>query len=320
VVPGTVEPLQDTAIYARVSGYVKHWSTDIGRKVKSGETLAELETPELDAQLMQAQADLRTADANHTLAKATAARWRELLKTEAVAKQDAEQKFGDEDAKRAAVESARANVDRLQKTQAFKRIVSPFDGVVTARSIDVGRLVNAGASGADAALFHVADASRLRVYFNVPEANASEVRVGQKAKVALSAYAAHTFEGDVVRTADTLDPASRTLRVEVELDNRNANLLPGGYAEVTISLPTSTGTVIVPATALLFRSEGMRVATIGSDQRVKLVKVTPGRDFGREVEVLAGLAPDARIVVNPSDSLVDGIEVKPVSPPSEPGK
>lgn len=320
ILPGTVEAQFQSPIYARTSGYIKAWYTDIGAHVTKGQLLAEIDSPEVDDQLRQAEADLATAQANEQLARSTAERWRILLSTDSVSKQDNDEKAADAAAKGAAVRASQANVARLRQLKEFARVVAPFDGVVTARRIDVGALINAG-SGVGPQLFNVADNTKLRIYVQVPQTYAPKVGVDMKAELVFSQYPGKRFPAVLVRTADAIDPGARTLLVELQADNADNKVLPGGYAEVHIALPTMAQSVRTPVNTLLFRSEGLRVAKLGGDDKVQLVPITMGRDYGTEVEVLTGLTPGDRIVLNPPDSLGDGQQVRVVqpSPPPQPG-
>ncbi|MDE2342947.1 MAG: efflux RND transporter periplasmic adaptor subunit [Betaproteobacteria bacterium] len=316
VLPGTLQAFTDTPIYARTNGYLKRWLVDIGTSVKAGQLLAEIDTPEVDQQVLQAEADLQTAEANNDLAQLTAKRWKALLATKTVSQQDADNKIGDAAAKQAALASARANLHRLRELESFKRIVAPFDGVITARNIDVGDLIDAGTgSGKARELFHMAAIRRLRVYAQVPESYARDMGAGDKAELQVREHPGRVFEAKLVNTANAIDPASHTLLVQLEVDNASGALLPGGYAEVHFKLKTHPGSLRVSANTLLFRPEGMQVAVVGKDNKVILQTVTMGRDFGKEVEVLAGLTADQSIVLNPSDSLVTGQAVKPQMQP-----
>jgi RND family efflux transporter MFP subunit len=307
VLPGNVQAFIEAPIYARTSGYLRKWYTDIGTPVKKGQLLALIDTPEVDQQLKQAQHELDTAEANARLAASTHERWEGLLAKHAVSQQDADQKSAQADATAASAASALANVERLKELESFKRVVAPFDGVVTYRNTDIGALITAGAG---AALFRVADKQTLRVYVEVPEAYAPQVRPGVVADLTFSEYPARTFPATVVRTAEALDPTSRTLQVELHVDNSRDELLPGAYARVHFRIPGTAGTLRIPASALLFRSAGLQVATLGSDRRVKLKGIVQGRDFGRSVEVLSGLTAQDRVITNPPDSLSDGTTVR----------
>jgi RND family efflux transporter MFP subunit len=309
VLPGTVQAKFDTPIYARTSGYVKKWYTDIGTRVKTGELLAEIEAPEVDQQLLQAKADLVTAQANNRLAQSTAKRFESLLATDSVSKQEEEDRVGDAAAKAALVSSAEANVERLRQLVGFQRVVAPYDGVVTARETDIGALINAG-SGAGPELFRVADTSKLRIYVQVPQSYSAQIKPGLEVALHFPEHPDRDFPADLVRTADSLEPRARTLLVELQVDNSKAELLPGGYTEVHIKLDTPSRGVRLPVSALLFRSEGLRVASVEPDGRAKLHEITIGRDFGTTIEVLTGITPDDQIIVNPPASLLTGDAVR----------
>jgi RND family efflux transporter MFP subunit len=315
VLPGTLQAYTDAPIYARTSGYVKKWLVDIGATVKPGQLLAEIDTPEIDQQLAQAQADLKMAEANNDLAQLTATRWRGLLATNSVSKQDADNRIGDAAAKAAALASAQANLQRLRELQGFERIVAPFDGVITARNLDIGDLIDAGSgSGKARELFHLADIRRLRVYVQMPENYARDMRVGNTATLQVREHPGKAFEAKLVNTANAIDPTTHTLLVQLEVDNALREMLPGGYVEVNFKLAQRADSMRIPANTLIFGRAGMQVAVVGSDNRVVLQPVTLGRDFGKEVEVLTGLKPDQQIVINPLDSLVTGQAVKSVQP------
>jgi RND family efflux transporter MFP subunit len=317
VLPGSVQANYEAPIYARTNGYVRAWYTDIGTPVKKGQLLAEIESPEVDQQLSQAQADLATADANYQLAKSTDARWQGLLSTESVSKQDADQRAGDAAAKKAAVESAAANVARLRDMESFKRVLAPFDGVVTQRNTDIGALINAG-QGPGAALFRVADTHRLRIYVSVPQPYASSIRPGMSADLIFSEHPDKRYPAMVAFTAQALDPASRTLQVELQVENPRHELFPGAYAEVHFSLAAAAPILRLPANAVLFRAQGLLVAAVGGDHHVRLKQITEGRDFGSSIEVLEGIDAADDIVINPPDSIADGALVRVVTQPGEP--
>jgi len=312
VLPGTVQPLIEAPIYARTSGYVKAWHTDIGTPVKKGQLLAELETPEVDQQLRQAEADFATAQANEALAQSTALRWKALLATDSVSRQDNDEKQADAAAKHAALAAANANLQRLRELEGFKRVVAPFDGVVTARQTDIGALINSGA-GNGSSLFRVADTSRLRIYVQVPEGQAPLIHPGAKVKLEVAVHPGRSFAAEVVRTADALDSASRSLLVEIQADNSKHEILPGGYASVHFDLPLAAGKPRVPVSALIFRSAGLQLAVLDGD-KVHLVPVTLGRDFGSQVEVASGLKEGDKIINSPPDSLMDGDQVRIATP------
>lgn len=310
--PGSVQAYADAPIYARANGYLKRWTVDIGTQVKAGQLLAEIDAPEVDQQLRQAEADLATAQANEALARSTADRWKALLATDSVSQQDADDKQGDYAAKKALADSARANVQRLRDTQGFLRVVAPFDGTITARRTDVGQLVGNG-SGTE--LFHIADTRRLRVYVQVPQPYAPVAQKGTKAELRFSDRPGKVYPATIVSTSDALD-AARTLQVQLQLDNPQGELYPGAYADVQFKLASPGESLRVPANALLFGTDGLRLATVDSDNHVALKPVTLGRDFGTEVEVLAGLGDGDRVVLNPPDSLQQGAEVRIAQPPA----
>jgi RND family efflux transporter MFP subunit len=309
LLPGTVQAQVEAPIYARTSGYLKAWHPDIGANVKRGELLAEIDTPEIDQQLRQASADLATAQANYTLANSTNQRWQGLLATQSVSAQDADQKASDAQAKKAAVDAAAANVARLHDLESFKRVVAPFDGVITARRTDTGALINAG-QNAGGELFRLADTRKLRIYVQLPEKYAAMVKPGLEAELRFDEHPGKQYAAQTVRTSRALDPLARTLQVELALDNAGGELFPGAYVEVHFKFPEAAQTVRLPANTVLFRSAGLQVATVGSDNHVKLKSIKQGRDFGATIEVLDGLSTDDVVILNPPDSLVDGAQVK----------
>ncbi|WP_144143964.1 efflux RND transporter periplasmic adaptor subunit [Paraburkholderia sp. BCC1884] len=311
VLPGNVQAFLDTPIYARTNGYLKKWYADIGAHVKSGQLLAEIDTPEVDDQLRAARADLANADANYALAKSTADRWTEMLKSKSVSTQETDEKVGDMLAKKGTLDAARFNVARLEKTQSFQKVYAPFDGIVTARNVDVGALIDAGSSGGPAKeLFHVAQADRLRVYVNVPQAYALQVRAQQTAFLTLTEMPSRHYPGTVARTAGAVDQQQRTMLVEVDVDNRNGDLLPGAYAQVHFALGTGAAPFTLPGNAFLFRPDGVKVATVDAQRKVKLLPVSLGTDFGTRVAVASGLQGDEQVILNPQDSIVDGAPVR----------
>ena len=314
--PGNTQAFNDTPIYARTSGYVQHWYVDIGAHVKQGELLALIETPELDQQLQQARADLKNAEANLQISEITATRWQNLLKTNSVSQQETDQAVSDLSSKRALVDSNRANVDRLSQLQAFERVTAPFDGVITARNTDIGALIQAGDNSTPKELFHLASIRKLRVYIPVPEIYATTLTNGETVKVTLDAFPKEVFAGTVVRNSDAIDLNSRTLNVEVDVDNPSGRLFPGAYAFVHLEVPGSGGSVTIPSNALLFRSEGLRAGVVNNGH-VKLTPITIGQDYGSTVEVLSGLTPNDAVILNPSDSLADGAAIRVrLKPPS----
>ena len=309
VLPGTVQAEYETPIYARTNGYVKHWYTDIGTRVKAGTLLAEIDSPEVDQQLRQARADLATANANNLIAQQTAKRVHALLPTQSVSAEQDDQATSDATAKAALVASAEANVERLTQLVGFERVVAPYDGVVTARETDVGNLINAG-SGSGPELFRVADTSKLRIYVQVPQSYAALVKPGVTAVLQFPEYPGRTFPANFTRSADAINPSARTLLVELEADNASGELFPGGYTDVHFTVPVAQRGVNIPANTLLFRAEGVRVASLASNGLVTLHTVTLGRDFGPTVEVTTGLAPGEKIILNPPASLADGERVR----------
>ena len=311
VLPGSIQAFSNSPIYARTNGYLKKWYVDIGTRVRAGQLLAEIETPELDQQLDQARADLKTAQANRRLAQITAERYQALLKTDSVSKQDVDNAAGDLDAKGAMVASAESNVRRLEQLQSFEKITAPFDGVITARNTDIGHLIDSGAGGGAATqLFNIAAIQRLRVYINVPQQYSQSARPGLTADLTLLELPGRRFKGTLVRTANSIDVATRTLLAEVDVDNPRGELLPGAYAEVHFEAPAGVPALILPVGVLIFRSEGLQVATVENANRVALTRVTVGRDLGSEIEVISGLTPGAIVIVNPPDSLVSGETVR----------
>ena len=311
ILPASVQAFIDAPIYARTNGYLKHWYVDIGSQVKEGQLLAEIDTPEVNQQLRQARADLATSQANLNLSKITADRYEGLLKTDSVSKQESDNAAGDYAAKQASLLSAQANVKRLEELQSFQKIYAPFSGVITARNTDIGALIDSGSSGGTRTeLFHIVQPDKLRVYVSVPQVYSQAAKPGLTADLTLSEFPGRPFHGKLVRTANAIDPTSRTLLVEIAVDNPTGQLFTGSYAEVHLKLPTSTSSLILPVNTLLFRSEGLRVATVGDDQRVSLKRITMGHDFGSEVEVIAGLNGNENVIINPPDSVAAGETVR----------
>ena len=304
VLPGTMQAFTDAGIYARVPGYLRKWYVDLGARVRTGQLMADIDTPEVDQQLEQARADLATADANARLAQSTAERYRDLIKTDSVSQQDLDNANGSLEAKMTAVTSAGANVRRLEQLKAFGKITAPFDGVVTARNTDVGALIDSGSNAKE--LFHVAAVHRLRVFVNVPENYSRAARQGIKADLTLTEFPGRTFTGTLARTAQSIDVASRTLLAEIDVENSKGELLPGSYAEVHLKLPGATTTFKLPINAIIFRTEGVRVALVGADGKVRLQPITLGRDYGNSLEVVSGLTGSERVIVNAPDSIETG--------------
>jgi RND family efflux transporter MFP subunit len=309
VLPASVQGFIDSPVYARTSGYLLRWYADIGTHVKKGELLADIQTPELDQQVEQAQSDLETAQANYQLAEITADRWQKLLQKNAVSKQETDQATSDLNARRAALSAQQANVRRLQQLQSFEKIYAPFEGVITARNTDIGDLIQAGENTSPQELFHLSAINRLRVFVPVPEVYQGTIKSVKTVSISSDAYPRERFTGTIARSADAIDPLSRTLRVEVDIDNPNALLLPGAYVFVHLPLPADVASLTIPSNALLFREEGLRVGVV-RDGLVQLVPISIGHDYGGTVEVTAGLTRTDRVVLNPSDSLLSGTRVE----------
>ncbi len=311
--PGAVESYINSPIYSRTNGYLKKWYVDIGAHVKQGELLAVIETPEVDQQLAQSESNLATAEANLKLADITANRYQGLLKTHAVAQQDVDTAVQTYHANQAIVAADEANVRQLETLQSFEKIYAPFDGVITARNTDVGDLIDSGSSGgAKTDLFHMAQPNVLRVYINVPEEYASAVKPGMTADLTMAEFPGKTIQGKLVRTAQAINMSTRTLLVEVDVENPTGKLLTGSYAQVKLNVPDVNSTLLVPVETLIFRSKGLQVAVV-KDGKAELKTVTPGRDFGTQIEIVSGLNPDDEVIVNPPDSIVSGQSVQIVS-------
>jgi RND family efflux transporter MFP subunit len=307
--PANTQAFIDTPIYARTSGYLRKWYADIGAHVHSGQLLAEIDTPELDQQVRQAQSDLATAQSNQEIAQITAERWTKLLAKNAVSKQETDQAMSDFRGRQSALSAAEANVKRLQQLQGFERIYAPFDGVITARNIDIGSLIQAGDSNSPTAeLFHMASTDKLRLFVPVPEVYSNQVRNGSRVDVTSDAVPDAKFTGTIVRNSDAIDISSRTLNVEVDVVNTEHKLLPGQYAFIHLPIPPSASSMTLPSGALLFRGEGLRVGVV-RDGRVQLVPIKIGHDYGAKVEITSGLAPQDQVILNPPDSLAEGERV-----------
>ena len=321
VLPGTMQAYVESPIYARTNGYLQKWYHDIGSRVKQGELLADIDTPEVDQQLSQARADLNTSQANANLSKITATRFQELIKTDGVSKQEVDNAVGDYEAKRATVQSSEANLRRLEDLESFKHIYAPFSGVITRRNVDIGNLINAGNGGSAAQLFSLAQTDPLRVYVNVPEMYAPSIHAGIGAYLELTQYPGQKFQGKIVRTAEAIDQVTRTLLTEVDVPNHDWQLLPGGYAQVHLEVKVTGARLEVPVNALLFRTEGLRAVVVDADHKIHLRPLTIGRDYGTTLEVLQGLNATDWIVLNPADSLDDGVQVnvKELSQTAAPG-
>jgi RND family efflux transporter MFP subunit len=319
VLPSTLQAYTESPIYARTTGYLKKWYHDIGSHVQQGELLADIETPEVDQQLSQARADLGTTQANESLSRITATRYEELIKTDGVSKQEVDNAVGDYAARRAAVASSQANVRRLEELESFKHVYAPFTGVVTRRNVDIGNLINAGNGGAAQELFVLAATDPIRSYISVPELYAPAVHPGVGAYLELALYPGEKFQAKVVRTADAIDLASRTLNTEVDVPNKTGQLLPGGYAQVHLLVGVKGTRLQVPVNALLFRAEGLRAVVVDANHKVHLQQLVIGRDYGTALEVLQGLSPQDWIVLNPPDSLDEGMQVNVKEVPQNTG-
>jgi RND family efflux transporter MFP subunit len=313
VLPGNVTAFTDSPIYARTDGYLDHWYFDIGARVKKGALLAVISTPELDRQVSQGESDLATAEATANNARIQADRYSGLVKSNAVSQQDTDTYVNQAAATAAAVKSAQANLQRLIELQSFEKVYAPFDGVVTARAVDTGQLISSGSGGgAGTELFHMQALQTLRVYTNVPQVYSQTMKPGMKVGLGFPEYPGKSFEGTLVRTADAIDPVSRTLLVEVDVDNRSGQLMPGSQAEVHFKTSAASPTYIVPASALIFRRQGMQVATVtqGADGTVAhLIPVVIGEDDGATVQIVSGLSPSDKVIQDPPDSLIDGEKV-----------
>jgi RND family efflux transporter MFP subunit len=316
--PGRLEAYTQAQIYARVSGYLKEWKADIGMPVKSGDILAEIDAPDLDQQIMQAEANLASAQANATLAQATYQRGQQLIPSGAVSKQDLDQRAADFANKDGLVKSAQANLDRLRVLEKYKRITAPFDGLVTTRNTDVGALINAGAGGAP--LFVVSDTSKLRVYVSVPQNYVPSIRIGTEAKLAVPEYPGRKFSATVEASSQAVDIASGTTRMLLIVDNANGELMTGGFTNVSFELPHPEIAINVPASALIFDRAGLRIATVGSDNRVILKQVTISRDLGKDVEIGSGLTAEDRVIESPPDGIVSGDQVRIAGAPAAAGR
>jgi len=310
ILPGNVQPYISSPIYARTNGYLRKWYFDIGARVKKGQLLAVIETPEVDQQLQQARSNLLTAQANLELASVTKTRYQGLLKSNAVSQQDVDNAVGTYNANKAIVEADKAAVEQYSALVSFEKVYAPFDGVITARNTDIGDLINSGSSSnVKTDLFHIAQPGRLRVYVNVPEEYSQGIATGMTADLSLAEFPDRRFQGKVVRTADAINVTTRTLLIEVDVDNPTGTLLTGSYAEVHLAVPTQISTFLIPVNTLLFRTEGLRVGVV-KEGKVVLTAVTPGHDFGDQIEVVSGLKSGDQVIVNPPDSIVSGQEVQ----------
>ncbi|HEV7521961.1 MAG TPA: efflux RND transporter periplasmic adaptor subunit [Candidatus Angelobacter sp.] len=310
VLPGNVQPFISSPIYARTNGYVKNWYADIGAHVKKGQLLAVIQTPEVDQQLAQSRSNLATAQANLKLAEITKNRYQGLLATHAVAQQDADNAFGTYSANKAIVDANQANVKQLETLQSFERVYAPFDGIITARNTDIGALINAGNSGnVRTDLFHISQPGKLRVYVNVPEQYSKASTPGLTANLTLAEFPGRQFQGKLVRTAEAINFATRTLTAEIDVDNPSGELLTGSYTEVHLKVPGQTSSFLVPVSTLIFRSQGLQLAVVNNGS-VVLTPVTPGHDFGEQIEIVAGLKGNESVIVSPPDSIVSGQKVQ----------
>jgi RND family efflux transporter MFP subunit len=310
ILPGNVQPFITAPIYSRTNGYLKKWYFDIGAHVKQGQLLAVIETPEVDQQLQQARSNLMTAQANLELAAITKDRYQGLLKSNAVSQQDADNAVGAYNANKAIVEADKAAVEQFAALVSFEKIYAPFDGVITVRNTDIGDLINSGSNGGvKSDLFHIAQPGTLRVYVNVPEEYSRGIKVGMTAGLNLAEFPGQRFQGKLVRTADAINVTTRTLLIEVDVDNPAGTLLTGSYAEVHLQVSSQASTYLIPVNTLLFRSEGLHVGIV-RDGKVVLAAVTPGHDFGNQIEIVAGLKSDDQVIVNPPDSIISGQEVQ----------
>ena len=319
ILPGNVYAYSDASLFARTDGYLDKWYFDIGAHVRQGQLLAVISTPEVDKQLLQARADLATAKATAGLAKINSSRYQGLLTQNAVSKQDTDTFVTQEASTNSTVDSAQANVSRLEQLQSFEKIYAPFSGVVTARNVDVGQLINAGAG---TLMFRLSAINVLRVYVNVPQIYSQSAVPGSTAKLTLSEFPGQTFTGKLVRTARAIDPASRTLLVEFDVDNRDGKLLPGAYTEVHMNVHQGVAPLIIPVSALIFRNQGLQVGTVvkgTNGDQAKLLQVTLGQDDGSTVQVIHGLSADSEVIQNPPDSLIDGEPVHVVKPGKDGG-
>jgi RND family efflux transporter MFP subunit len=307
--PGRLEAYYRAPIFARVQGYLKSWSADIGARVKAGQVIAEIEAPDLDQQLMQAKADLASAEASAKLSAATLARRKTLIASNFVSMQEIDERTADLSNKDGTVKADQANVERLEALSAYKKITAPFDGIVTARDTDVGALINAG-GGSGPAMFVISDISKLRVYVNVPQNYVPQIKIGAKAQLTAPEYANRTFQATVEASAQSVDVASGTTRMQLGLDNNTGELMPGGYANVRLGLQRDGVPLSIPASALIFNQNGLRVATVGPDDKIQFKTVTIARDLGRTIELASGLTPEDRVVVTPPDGIADRDQVR----------
>lgn len=311
--PGTIKAWHEAPVYARVDGYIKQWYVDIGDKVKTGDLLAVIDAPELDAQFRQAEADLTVALANNQLAQITAKRWSHLLKTDSVSKQETDEKVDSARAQAAVVLSRRANRDRLHDLVGFERIIAPFPGIISSRRTDIGALINAGSNPNAFPLFRVAQHNPLRMYVKIPENYSSRIKPNLAVKLAFAEFPGQLFNAKLFQTAEAINPVTRTLLAQFTIQNNNNQLMPGGYTQVHIKMPSAVHAVRLPVNVLLFRAQGLQVATLNPHQQVVLKSISIARDFGNEVEIDSGIEPGERVIINPSDSIFNGQKVRTVT-------
>jgi RND family efflux transporter MFP subunit len=314
VLPGSLQAYEESPIYARTSGYLVRWYKDIGSKVTKGELLAKIDAPEVDQELNQTRAARQQTLAQAELAKISADRWENLRKTDSVSAQEADQQVSGYKQAQANLAASDANVRRLEQLEGFKDVYAPFTGVLTRRNVDPGALINAGAGVAGRELFDIARVDPLRVFTSVPQAYAPNIKVGAQTVITLQEFPGQKFTGKIARTAEAIDPATRTLLTEVDVPNKDGHLLPGSFGEVHFAVGTNVNKVTVPVNAMLFRSEGPQVAVVGSDNKVQLRRITIGRDYGTALEILGGVASGERVIINPPDSLEDGQQVNVAQP------
>lgn len=310
ILPGNVQAFHEATIYARTNGYIKKWYVDIGSVVKKDQLLAEIESPEIDAQLRQAKADLNTAIANAKLAETTAKRWVNLLKTDSVSKQETDEKVSAAKSTAALVAAAKANYERLQQLVGFEKVLAPFDGTITSRTTDVGSLINSGSGSTVVPLFSIIQSDPLRIYVQIPQNYASRIKPDMEVTLHFSEHPGKSYPAKLLKTADAINQITRTLLAQFLADNKNHELLAGGYTEVHFTMPLSDKLIRLPVNTLLFRKEGLQVATVNQDNRVVLKSVTISRDFGNEVEINSGIEVGDKIILNPADSIFDGERVR----------
>lgn len=315
--PGRIEAFTQAPMYARVGGYLKSWKVDIGTRVKAGQLMAEIDTPDLDQQLLQAKADLASAQANEALASTTAKRWQAMLASDSVAKQDVDEKTGDFTAKRALANAAQANVDRIEATKGYTRIVAPFDGVVTARNTDVGALINPGSSAGGQPLFVVSDVKKLRVYVQVPQSYVPSIPAGATAQMTVPEYPGRTFTAKVEASAQAVNASSGSTLIQLSVDNADGKLMPGSFTSVRFTLDASATALRVPASALIFNGSGLHLATVGEGDKVAFKTVTIQHDYGKTVEIGSGLNASDRVIDSPPDGLVNGDQVQIAKPQAQ---